>query len=49
MGQSCEEEVLLWVFSCHELLMSDLEKHILAFPIHRSDIPEKYESIGNEV
>ena len=35
MGQSCEEEVLLW-----ESKTSDLEKPILALLIHRIDIPE---------
>ena len=41
MGQSCEEEMLVWVFPNHESKTSDLEKPILALPIHRIDIPEK--------
>ena len=35
MGQSCEEEVLVWLFPNHESKTSDLEKPILALPIHR--------------
>ena len=41
MDQSSEEEVLVWVFPNHESKTSDLEKPILALPIHRIDIPEK--------
>ena len=41
MGQSCEEEVLVWVFLSHELKTSGLEKPRLALSIHRIDIPEK--------
>ena len=42
--QSCESEVLVWVFPNHESKTSDLEKPILALPIHRIDIPEKLKS-----
>ena len=49
MGQSCEEEVLVWVFPNHESKTSDLEKPILALPIHRIDIPEKLKKWHQEV
>ena len=49
MDQSCEEEVLVWVFPNHESMMSDLEKPILALPIHRIDIPEKLKKWHQEV
>ena len=49
MGQSCEEEVLVWVFPNHESKRSDLEKPILALPIHRIDIPEKLKKWHQEV
>ena len=41
MSQSCEEKVLVWVFPNHESKTSDLEKPILALPIHWIDIPVK--------
>ena len=49
MGQSCEEEVLVWVFPSHESKTSDLEKPILALPIHWIDIPEKLKKWHQEV
>ena len=49
LGQSCEEEVLVWVFPNHESKTSDLEKPILALPIHRIDIPEKLKKWHQEV
>ena len=49
MGQSCEEEVLVWVFPNHESKTSDLEKPILALPIHWIDIPEKLKKWHQEV
>ena len=49
MDQSSEEEVLVWVFPNHESKTSDLEKPILALPIHRIDIPEKLKKWHQEV
>ncbi len=49
MGQSSEEEVLVWVFPSHESKTSDLEKPILALPIHWIDIPEKLKNWHQEV
>ena len=49
MDQSIEEEVLVWVFPNHESKTSDLEKPILALPIHRIDIPEKLKKWHQEV
>ena len=41
MGQSCEEEVPVWVFPNYESKTADFEKPILTLPIHRIDIPER--------
>ena len=49
MIQSYEEEVLVWVFPNHESKTSDLEKPILALPIHRIDILEKLKKWHQEV
>ena len=49
MDQSSEEEVLVWVFPSHESKTSDLEKPILALPIHWIDIPEKLKKWHQEV
>ena len=49
LDQSSEEEVLVWVFPNHESKTSDLEKPILALPIHRIDIPEKLKKWHQEV
>ena len=49
MGQSCEEEVLVWVFPSQESKISDLEEAILALPIFRIDIPEKLKKWHQEV
>ena len=49
MDQSSEEEVLVWVSPNHESKTSDLEKPILALPIHWIDIPEKLKKWHQEV
>ena len=41
--------MLVWVFPNHESKTSDLEKPILALPIHRIDIPEKLKKWHQEV
>ena len=49
MDQSSEEEVLVWVFPSYESKTSDLERLILALPIHWIDIPEKFKKWHQKV